>query len=68
MRTNSLHDLIAPDINGLIIERLGAYPPAVREVAIRAVQLSETLPESAVADQLLALVRRLARPQDGGSR
>lgn len=53
------------DVNALIVEKLNKYPPEVREMAIRAVQLSETLPEATVADQLLTLVRKLACSQAG---
>lgn len=60
-----MYIVTSDNINALIIEKLNSYPPEVRELAIRAVQLSETLPEAAVADQLLVVIRKLARPQEG---
>ncbi|MEW6275502.1 MAG: hypothetical protein AB1556_10395 [Bacillota bacterium] len=68
MKMSSIYNATPDDVNALIIEKLNSYPPEVRELAICAVQLSETLPETAVADQLLALVRKLARPQEGERR
>ncbi|MDH7576986.1 MAG: hypothetical protein QHH75_03985 [Bacillota bacterium] len=55
---------VSEDINALIVEKLSTYSTEVRELAIRAVQLSETLPEATVADQLLVLIRKLARSQE----
>lgn len=56
------------DVNALIVEKLSKYPLEVRQLAVRAIQLSETLPEPAVADQLMALVRKLARSQEAQGR
>jgi len=54
------------DVNALIMEKLNAYPDDVRELAIQAIRLSEARhPESAVADQLQSIVRRLAKQQEG---
>lgn len=55
------------DVNALIIEKLAAYPDEVRELAIQAIRLSESYPEAAVADQLQAVVRKLAKQQEGNS-
>jgi len=52
-------------INEKIIEKLSPYPDDVRELAMRAIQLSESFPESAVAEQLQAVVRKLAKLQEG---
>ncbi len=52
-------------INEKIIEKLNAYPDEVRELAMQAIQLSESFPEKAIADQLQGIVRRLAKQQDG---
>ena len=62
---SNMCNLTSDNINILITDKLNRYPPEVRELAIRAVQLSEMFSEAAVVDQLLALVRKLARPQEG---
>jgi hypothetical protein len=57
-----------PDVNALIIEKLKAYPVDVRELAIQAIRLSEAHhPESAVADQLQAIIRKLTKQQEKDS-
>ncbi|MHC1729712.1 MAG: hypothetical protein AB9866_27530 [Syntrophobacteraceae bacterium] len=53
------------NVNALIIEKLNTYPDEVRELAIQAIRLSESYPEAAVADQLQAVVRKLAKQQEG---
>jgi len=53
------------DVNTLIIDKLNAYPEDVRELAIQAIRLSESNSEVVVADQLQAVVRRLAKQQEG---
>jgi len=60
--------ILLPDVNGLIIEKLNAYPEDVRELAIQAIRLCESSPEVAAADQLQAVVRRLAKIQEGDGR
>ncbi|EKD55840.1 MAG: hypothetical protein ACD_59C00024G0005 [uncultured bacterium] len=50
-----------PNVNALIIEKLNAYPKAVRELAIQAIKLSEQYSEAAVADQLQTILRKLAK-------
>jgi len=54
-----------PDVNQLIIERLQSYPEAVAELAVKAVQLSENLPEATVFEALQGLVRESARKHGG---
>lgn len=55
-------------ISEKIVEKLSAYPEDVRELAMQAIRLSESYPEVAVADQLQAVVRKLAKQQDGDHR
>lgn len=64
MRTSNVDNNVSEDINALIVEKLSTYPMEVQELAARAVKLSETLPEATVADQLLALIRKLTRSQE----
>lgn len=52
---------VLPDVNELIIEKLKQYSPAVSEMAIKAIQLSEELPEATVYEALQGFVRDLAR-------
>lgn len=54
------------DVNELIIEKLSTYSEEVRELAIQAIRMSESLPEAAVAEQLQTIVRKLAK-QHGGN-
>lgn len=58
---------VLSQVNALIIEKLNAYPMEVRELAIHAIKLSESYPEAAVSDQLQAIVRKLAKQQEGDS-
>lgn len=59
---------LLPDVNELIVEKLANYPADVRELALQAIRLSETsCPESAVADQLQAVIRRLSKQPEGGT-
>ena len=58
---------LIPDVNTLIIEKLGNYPNDVRDLALEAIRLSEAYPEAAVADQLQSVVRKLSKLQEGGS-
>lgn len=52
-------------ISDKIIEKLKVYPEDVQALAIEAIRLSERYPEAAVADQLQAAVRRLAKQIEG---
>lgn len=54
-----------PDVNARIIEKLDSYKPAVKEMALQAIRLSETFPEDAVAEQLQSLIRNTIRQQNG---
>ena len=54
-----------PDVNQLIIEKLRSFPDAVSELAIKAIQLSEDLPEATVYELMQGLIRDIAR-KDGG--
>lgn len=55
----------ADRVNELILEKLRAYPPAVAQLAARAVQLSEDLPEATVIETLQTAIREILT-QDGG--
>ena len=56
---------VLPDINALIIEKLKLYPPAISEMAIKSIQLSEDLPEATVFETLQTFVRDVARRHGG---
>lgn len=56
---------LLPNVNALIIEKLNTYPPDVRELALQAIRLSESYAETAVAEQLQTIVRKLARQLGG---
>lgn len=59
---------LLPDVNALIEDKLASYPENVRELALKAIQLAESQqPEAAIADQLQTVVRRLAKPSEGGT-
>lgn len=60
---NDLWETLLTDVNKLIIEKLDTYPADVRELAIQAIRLSESYPETAVAEQLQTIVRKLAKQQ-----
>ena len=62
---NDLGKPLLPDVNVLIIEKLNTYPADVRALAIQAIRLSESYPETAVAEQLQTIVRKLAKQQGG---
>lgn len=58
-------ETILPDVNELIIEKLKLYPPAISEMAIKAIQLSEDLPEATVFEALQNYVREVVRKHGG---
>jgi hypothetical protein len=59
---------LLPDVNALIEDKLASYPENVRELALKAIQLAESQQsEAAIADQLQTVVRRLAKPSEGGT-
>lgn len=49
------------DLNRLIVEKLDQYPSDVRDLAVRAVELSTSNPEQAVTEMLKGLSRDLVR-------
>ena len=49
----------------VIQERLKHYPDDVADLALEALDLSSTLPEQSVAEQLENTVRRIVRKQRG---
>jgi hypothetical protein len=54
-----------PHVNRRIAERLGEYPEAVSELAMRAIELSETMSENDVFEQLQQLVGKIDRKHGG---
>lgn len=58
---------LLPNVNQLIIEKLRSYPDAVGELALKAIQFSETLPEATVLEALQTEVRAIARTYMGRS-
>ncbi len=60
---NRDRSVLSPDVNQLIIEKLKSYPDEVAELALRAIQLSETLPEATVLEALHGDLRALTRRQ-----
>ena len=56
---------VLPDVNALILEKLQLYPPAISEMAIKAIQLSEDLPEATVFEALQSFVREVVRRHGG---
>jgi len=64
---NKDNPIIPPDVNQLITDKLRSYPEAVAELAVKAVQLSENLPEASVFEALQGLVREAARKCGGDS-
>ena len=58
---------LLPDVNALIVQKLENYPADVRELAFQAIRLSESYPESSVAEQLQAIVRKLSKQAEGGT-
>jgi len=58
---------LQPDINNLIIEKLSKYPIPVSELAIKAIQLAENLPEASVYESLQGIIRESIRKQGANS-
>ena len=58
---------LPPEVNQLIINKLKSYPPVVAELAIKAIQLSENLPEATVLEALQGAVRDIARKMEAES-
>lgn len=53
------------EVNKKIVDMLHDYPENVRELALDAIRLSETMPAASVAEQLQALVRNIVRRSNG---
>jgi hypothetical protein len=45
----------------LIWDKLEKFPPDVQVLAIRALELAETMPESSVTEQLKGIIRQLTK-------
>jgi hypothetical protein len=58
---------ISPDVNRLIVDRLNSYPLEVKQLALKAIQLSETLPEETVFETLQGHLREATRRQGGNT-
>jgi hypothetical protein len=56
--------VMPPEVNQMIIKKLRSYPDSVSELAIKAIQLSENLPEATVFEALQGMVRDLARKME----
>ena len=48
----------------LIRDKLEKYPPDVQELATRAFELAESMPESSVAEQLKGVVRQITKEKE----
>jgi hypothetical protein len=48
----------------LIRDKLKKYPPDVQALATSALELSESLPESSVAEQLKGVVRQISNEKE----
>jgi len=62
---NNKTSLSHSNVNSLIIDKLGKYPDDVRRIATMTIEASERLPEQAVADQLVTLIRNETRGLGG---
>ena len=47
----------------MIREKLNKYPKDVQQLAIRALEFAETMPESSVAEQLKGVVRQITKEE-----
>lgn len=56
---SNLPDATDARVNERILEKLKHYPPGVAELAARAIQLSEELPEATVAEMLQTTIREV---------
>ena len=50
--------------HGLVLEKLKDLPEDIRELAMSALELSESMPESTVAEHLKAVVRQLTKDRE----
>ncbi len=53
-----------PGKHELIGKKLCQYPEDVQELATKALELAETMPESSVAEELKAVVRRISKEKE----
>ncbi|MFA5240203.1 MAG: hypothetical protein WC476_10945 [Phycisphaerae bacterium] len=65
---NNVNKPFLSDVNGLIIEKLNAYPADVCKLAMQAISLSHDYGEAAVADQLQSVLRKLAKQKESDGR
>lgn len=54
-------NVLSPEVNMLILNRLKAFPDEVAEVALKAIELSESLPEATVLESLQGQIRDIVR-------
>jgi hypothetical protein len=54
-----------PSVTDLLHDKLSARSDEVREIAMWAIKASETLPEQAVAEQIMARIREYTRASGG---
>ncbi len=57
------NSFFSPDVNQLIMEKLKHYPEEVAGLALKAIQLSEALPEASVFEALQGEIRNVSRKQ-----
>ena len=62
---NKENNCLPREINTIIIRKLKDYPVAVSELAIKAIQQSETLPEATVLEVLHSYIREIVRKHGG---
>jgi len=48
----------------LIRDKLTKYPSEVQELAVRALELAESLPESSVTEQLKGVIRQIIKEKE----
>lgn len=48
----------------LIRDKLNKYPPDIQALATRALEISESMPESSVAEQLKGVVRQIIKEKE----
>lgn len=53
------------EVNKKIMDMLREYPENVRELALNAIRLSETMTAQSVSEQLMAIVRDIVRRSNG---
>ncbi len=48
----------------LIMEKLQRYPAEVQALAVRALELAESMPESSVLEQLKGVIRKITQDKE----